>query len=72
MNYKAKAKKKWGRKSAWIHGNGRYALLAHCRELTVTLWPKLEDAQEAKSGIDSMACGGRCIKNHEIIDLDLI
>ena len=46
------------------------ALLAHCRVLTVTLWPTLEAAQVCKKRIDETACGGRCVRDHEIIDLE--
>jgi hypothetical protein len=70
MNYKAKAKRKWGKTAEWMTGNGRYALLAHCRVLTITLWPTLEAAQIAKKRIDETACGGMCVCDHEIIDLE--
>ncbi len=63
------AKRRWGKKAAWIHGDGQYALLAWCRVLTVTLWPTKDEAEENKKFIDEMACGGGCTRNHEIVDL---
>jgi hypothetical protein len=70
MDYKEKAKRKWGKAAAWISGNGRYALLAHCRMLTVTLWSTMDAAEAAKKQIDATACGGACVRDHEILDLE--
>lgn len=70
LNYKEKAKKRWKKHLCWIVGDGRYALLAHCRVLTITLWKNLEDAEKRKAIIDKHRCGGWCVKAHEIIDLD--
>jgi hypothetical protein len=67
-DYHKKAKRRW-RKAEWITGEGRYALLAHCRALTITLWPTIEEAEVCKTRIDETACGGLCWRNHEIIDL---
>jgi len=67
--WKSTANKLWRKKAAWIAGNGPIALLAHCNVLTVTLWPTLEEALGAKSTIDQFNCGGRCNRNHEIVDL---
>jgi len=72
MDYKAKAKRKWGKTAEWITGNGRYALLAHCRVLTVTLWPTMDAADKSKHQIDKYACGGECNRNHEILDLEVV
>ncbi len=63
------AQKRWGKKAEWIQGNGQYALLAWRRVLTVTLWPTKDQAEESKKDVDEMACGGGCIRNHEIVDL---
>jgi hypothetical protein len=70
-SYSQKAKRKWGRKAASIQGTGRYALLAWCRTLTVTLWDDLEEAEARKGIIDRGGCGGRCVGHHEIVDLNL-
>lgn len=69
MAYKNKAVRRW-RQAVWITGNGRYALLAHCDVLTITLWDTLEAAINSKEAIDNYACGHACYKNHEIIDLN--
>jgi hypothetical protein len=69
VDYRKMAQRKWGRRAAWITGKGPFAVLAHCRVLTVTLWTSLEKAQAAKKQIDEHACGGRCNRDHEIINL---
>lgn len=58
--------------AAWISGNGPLALLAHCRQLTVTLWQDEErtKAEQAKAQIDRLACGGGCYGHHEFCRLD--
>lgn len=64
------AKRRWGKKAVWITGDGQYALLAHCNnQLTITLWLTRDEAEEQKRFIDTMACGGNCTRDHEIIDL---
>jgi hypothetical protein len=70
-SYRQKARKKWGKRAASIMGNGRYALLAWCHELTVTLWDYLAEAEIRKRVIDRTACGGQCrgAQGHEIVDL---
>jgi hypothetical protein len=54
----------------WVHGEGRYALLAHCAVLTVSLHARLEDAEKWKTIIDTSLCGGRCYRDHEIVQLN--
>jgi hypothetical protein len=44
-------------------------VLAHCHVLTVTLWATSEEAVKAKAEIDWSDCGGRCHRQHEIIEL---
>lgn len=58
----------WPR-AGWISGEGRYALLAHCRVLTVTLWDDPAEAERQKRFIDETACGGLCRRSHEIVEL---
>ncbi len=67
--WQKEAKRRWGKKAAWINYDGQYALLAWCKVLTVTLWLTMAKAEENKKFIDEMACGGGCTGNHEIIDL---
>ncbi|MEO2054711.1 MAG: hypothetical protein ABGX83_05370 [Nitrospira sp.] len=54
----------------WIHGSGRFACLAHCRVLTIELYTTREGAEKAKGHIDKFACGGRCSRTHEIVELE--
>ena len=70
-SWRAEAKRRWGRKAAWIQGDGQFALLAWCRVLTVTLWTTRTEAEEQKNCIDRTACGGGCTGDHEIIDLSI-
>jgi len=68
-SYAQIAKRKWGKKAAWIHGTGRYALLAWCGVLTVILPDDLAKAKARKRIIDKGGCGHACVRNHEIVDL---
>jgi hypothetical protein len=63
------ARKRWGNRTYLIEGDGQYAVLAHCGLLSVVLHQTMEDAERAKTRIDQTACGGRCHKDHEIINL---
>lgn len=67
--WRTEAKKRWGKEAAWIAGHGRFALLAWCRVLTVTLWETKAEAEMAKNGIDKFGCGGACSRHHEIVEL---
>jgi hypothetical protein len=68
MNWRAQAKHRWP-KAAWIDGDGPYASLAHCRELTVRLYPDQASAQRGKDFIDRLGCGGACYGHHEIVKI---
>jgi hypothetical protein len=73
-SWKTFARCRWP-EAVWIAGNPPvsgpcFALLAHCRALTVTLWPDLAEAQKSKAVIDASACGGHCWGYHVIIRLD--
>lgn len=57
--------------NAWVAGQGHIAVIAWCRIPTVTLWANLEDALQSKSMIDDTACGGRCIRHHELVQVDI-
>jgi hypothetical protein len=70
MSYLSKANKLWKKEACWIQGEGRYAVLSHCRILAVSLHETLNKAIEIKNWIDRLACGGECFKNHEIFDLE--
>ena len=60
----------WPR-AEWIEGEGPYAVLAHCRVLTITLPADKDAAGVSKQLIDQTGCGGRCSKNHEIVEIEL-
>lgn len=68
VSYLSVAEKRY-RNAAWIEGHGRFAVLAHCKVLTVTLWNTRQEAQDAKRFIDDIGCGGVCKGKHEIVDL---
>ncbi len=62
------AKSRW-KSAEWIKGGGRWALLAHCGYLSVSLQSSRELAEEMKCRIDATGCGGQCCRDHEIVDL---
>jgi hypothetical protein len=68
--YRKIADRKWGKDAEWITGRGRFAVLAFCRCITITLWTELEKAKLAKKQIDETACGGMCHGAHMILDLE--
>ena len=68
VDWLEQAKQRWP-DAVWIVGNGPFALLAHCRDLSVSLWESRQDAEKSKLQIDQTGCGGRCQKDHEIKDL---
>ncbi len=55
--------------AAWIEGEGRWASVAWCRDLTVQLFDSLDDAIAAQDAIDRKACGGACERRHELVEL---
>ena len=70
-SWRVEARRRWGRKAVWIQGDGQYALLAWCRELTVTLGATRAEAEKQKAEIDRTVCGGLCTLNHKIIDFSI-
>lgn len=72
INYRKFAKKIWGKHSCWIDGEGPWALLAHCHILSVSLWQTEAKALASKKQIDETACGGQCVRAHEIRNLNPI
>ena len=67
--YRTYARCVWPR-ACWIVGDGPYAVLAHCRVLTVTLHPTAHQAEASKAVIDRTACGGLCHNDHEVVRLE--
>lgn len=63
--------------AVWIIGVGAYATVSTCshgarrRCTTVMLHPTVEDAQQALATIDATGCGGRCTRQHKLIELVL-
>lgn len=57
--------------AVWVGGEGPWALLAHCGDLSVMLYPTEEAAQTAKVQIDNFGCGHACHGAHEIVRLRL-
>lgn len=52
----------------WTHCTGRWALLAYCDVLTVTLHPTRRAAERSRSFIDRTGCGRQCGRAHLIVD----
>ena len=48
-----------------------YALVAHCRTPTMTLWATREDALRGKALLDETGCGGDCCRDHVITPMTL-
>lgn len=57
--------------NAWVAGQGDIAVISWCRVPTVTLWTDIEDALRSKAMIDDTACGGRCIRHHDLVKVVL-
>jgi hypothetical protein len=60
--------------AAWIWGDPPaagpcFCLLAWCRALTISLWPDRQSAERQKAVIDETACGGRCRRAHEVVEM---
>lgn len=54
-------------RAVWISGEGPYASLAWCRDLTIVLFDNESEALTAKYNIDKSGCGGACTGHHEIV-----
>ena len=59
------------RHAAWISGDGPFAVIGWCGVTTVSLHPDIETAELALETIDATGCGGRCVRRHELVRLDL-
>lgn len=62
------ARRRWP-DAAWIVGGGMFASVSHCRCVTVVLYESRADAVRAKAAIDRSACGGRCTRDHRVVNL---
>lgn len=71
MRYRDIADSRWSHAS-WILGNGRFAVLAHCKRLTVLLCDNWPQAEREKTRLDQVGCCGVCDRAmHEIVDMEL-
>lgn len=57
------------RTAAWVRGHGRWALLAHCRTLTVSLHRSQPAACRSRRWLDRYGCGSECFGAHQIVRL---
>jgi hypothetical protein len=58
-------------RAAWITGDGPFAVIAWCGCTSVTLHPDAETAEHALEVVDGTGCGGRCVRHHDLVRLDL-
>lgn len=65
IRWSEKAKTLWP-EAVWVHGDGRFAVLAYCNELTVTLHESIADAKASRDFIDRLGCGRCCGRVHGI------
>jgi hypothetical protein len=78
-SWSALASCRWHKGLLWISGwadpsGPCWACVSLCplstsrgASVTVTLWPSREEAAAAKAEIDRTACGGRCMRLHQIL-----
>ena len=60
------------RRVLWVTGHGKYATVSWCGgwdEVTVVLYEDLSEALTRLKMLDRTACGGRCIGNHQIVEV---
>ena len=69
INWNRRALRRWPT-AVWIDGEGRFAVLAHCRSLSIELHERRDDAEGTLKSISNQ-CGGACYNDHELIDLSL-
>lgn len=62
------AERRW-RGAVWVHGvGGNFASVSYCpRGITVVVCETREGAEAQKRSIDEGGCGGRCVKEHEVV-----
>ncbi len=58
-------------RAAWVAGHGKFALIAWCGVPTITLHQAIEPALQQRAVVDSLGCGGRCRKRHEVVHVDV-
>lgn len=65
--YEVMAKCLWPR-AVWVTGDGKYALVAYCGQVSVTLWGTHPKALSEMEGL--RLCGHACTGNHRVIDME--
>lgn len=70
QSYATLAKCLWPRAS-FRSGDGPYALISKCRRgcPTVTMHRDARKATETLRDLNAAGCGGRCTRNHELIEM---
>ena len=58
-------------RAGWIAGDGPFAVIVGCGVTSVTLHPDVETAAHALELLDATGCGGRCVRHHDLVRLDL-
>lgn len=54
----------------WVSGSGRFAVIAWCAPITVSLYDTEQEALAGSYDLDRRGCGGRCRGRHQIFKLD--
>lgn len=70
MTMKQSLRKLLEKHAEWVQGSGNFAVLAHCRCLTVSVHKTMAKARESLDRINQSACGGYCHRDHEIINME--
>jgi hypothetical protein len=65
----AEVRRRWAGAAEWVSGEGRFALLEHCRTLTIQLYESQWSALVVRNQINDAECGEGCLGLHEVIDL---
>jgi len=58
----------------WVQGTGPYATISWCgaaNDVTVTLHGNLTEAVSALKQINRTGCGGRCTRDHQVVEVVL-
>jgi len=58
-------------RAAWIAGDGPFAVIVRCGVTSVTLHADVETAEHALETVDATGCGGRCVRHHDLVRLEL-
>jgi len=59
------------RGAGWIAGDGPFAVVSGCGVTSVTLHHDAATAARSLATIDATGCGGRCVRHHDLVRLDL-